>query len=233
MSFPSPALVGSASSDALTLQPGWSIGIDDYNMDVLTCDVIGSINSILNRCPNKYTGIESLSPVLANQIPLGTSGNFGQIRSGTLSCSDRVITPGEGTSAVARLTYKGYVGGVRGPIPTISWLTTPLSINIEGPGQVGALSYVFQAPYICQLTEKFGFVSGNYTSQIGQSGNPYGSQVIPSAFQFTLQVSNGGSATIYGFAITPQFICVKDDAIEAGGYGAITQVWQRGFIFAT
>lgn len=231
-----PLPTGSAATAIMVLEPGWTITIDEFNMDVLSFKAqCGSLNTLLAICPDKYSQLSTTLNAGYLVLPTITGTGetaFQNLVNGVLSCSDRVITPGEGLSAEATLTYKGFVSSTpRNPIWSVSWQTTPLSIPIQGVVNSTVYTFSFPAPYMAQITEKFG-TTGNYSSNVGDSGLPYGSPTIPSNFIISLAVAGGGSINVYGFATSTEFQCAKDDRQEAGAYNARTQVWERTYVFS-
>lgn len=223
---------GSAANGKMTLQPGWTIGIDDFNFDVLTFAAMGSLQAVLELCPNKYDSLFKALQTGAVTMPniSGSGSAFNELIEGAMSCSDRSIVPGEGLSAVANLTYKGFISGKpRQANVSLTWQYAVYPVQIPLAGAAGAATYNFVGPAQAQLTIKQGN-TGDYRCQIGQVGNPKGSQDVPDTIEVDLQVSASTTVSLILYATTATLVCIKHDREEAGAYGAETQVWVKGYV---
>lgn len=208
----SPVNVGPATRNKISLQEGWSLDINDYNFDVLSCTVKGTLASILALCPDKYDKPKNIT------FPSGVSLNG-------LFCASRKISGGEGLSATANLEFKGYVkpNQKRNPVPSLTWLTASHPVTIAG------LTFNFFIPSAAQLTLKFGN-TGAYQCAVGKLDVPFGAVGVPDVVEVQVSAGTLGRVTLQVFATSALWICEKHDKQEAGKYTEETQIWTRPYV---
>ncbi len=209
-----PVNIGSPQQGGITLDTGWEADINDFNMDILTCSLSGTLADIAQKAPRKYS---------ACKIP-GLEPYWG------MSCSDRKIVGGEGKTAKCNLTFKGYVGGTgqaRNPIVSLAWTTTTTQVTetLEG----GQVTVTIIVPQQAQITLKKG-VSIKATSQVGQSGTPFGNFTVPNLMTIITHFSDTVFSTVLVRATTTNFTCTADNYEEAGALWENTQIWIRSYI---
>ena len=212
-----PINIGSAGAGALVLEPGWSIEMNEFGVDVFSGTLTGTYADCLTYAPAKYASASVYGSATLPGITIDNS----------FICSSRKIVGNEGKSGKVLVEYMGFLSGSPpNPVSDSVWVVDEFSESYAGS------TYTFRIPAKILHTIKFAVSdSSRGAGSLGTNDVPYGSSA-PTSLSFVSDYFLGGSTHSLTITVTQDgsnFTCTKDDWKKTGSIYEVTQVWEKHY----